>query len=592
MINIVKLVIEMNIDKELLKYPRPLFVRKSFLDLNGKWNFYRDDKRIFEREQRYIKFPENCETINVPYCYQSELSGINDKKHYDTIYYQNEFKFDYKNGERVIFHIDASDYKTRLYVNGRYVGEHLGGYTSFAFDITDYLIDKKGYIVIRCDDSYNIHQPRGKQKWKDQPFECFYQEVNGIWKSVWVEVVSYTYITFFQLIPNKENSVDVKISLNNFSFDGEIEINFLFNDAIVGQQKKKICEEKFETNVKLNEIHYWDTENPNLYTVIIKLIKNDVVLDEIKSYFGYRFIETKDGKILLNGKPLYMRLTLEQGYYPKGMYTFENIDEMINEVNIIKSSGFNGLRLHQKVEDDRFYFLCDMLGLITWSELPSGYDFDEEYKENVLREWQEVLYQHVNHPSILVWTPFNESWGIPGIRYSKEEQDFLVQIYDLTKKFDPTRLIVSNDGWLHCKTDLVTFHNYIQDAERLAYYIDNIKKICKENLPINDDINKYCPFANGFKYEGQPILIDEFSGIGFNIETVDKGWGYGDSAQTEKALIERYEKLVKCVTKSPDLAGWCMTQITDVYQEINGLFTFTRKPKFDIDLIRKINKGE
>ncbi|MCQ2814929.1 MAG: glycoside hydrolase family 2 [Bacilli bacterium] len=580
-----------DLSKIISDYPRPLFVRNSFLNLNGEWNFYVDDKRIYEHDQRFIEFPKDCLKINVPYCYQCELSGINDKTHYDTIYYQKEISFDYKENERVLFHIDAADYKTKLYVNGKFVGEHLGGYTSFCFDITDYLIEKKGNVVIRCDDSYSIHQPRGKQKWKDKPFECFYQEVNGIWKSVWAEIVRSTYITFFQFIPNKNNSVDVSILLNNFSFEGEIEINFLFLDKLVAQKLVRFGNEKLVTNVPLNEIHFWDTENPNLYSVKLKLIKNGEVIDEVSSYFGYRFIETENGKVLLNGKPLFMKLILEQGYYPKGIYTFENNAEMIKEIELIKNSGFNGLRVHQKVEDDRFYYLCDQVGLITWSEMPSGYDFDDELKENILREWQEILVQHINHPSILVWTPFNESWGIPGIRTSKEQQDFLVQIYDFTKRFDPTRLVISNDGWLHCKTDLVTFHNYIQDDEKLRYYTENILEICKNNTCINDAIAKFTPFANGFKYEGQPILLDEFCGIGFNVETVQNGWGYGDSVKDKDGLIDRYRRLIKCASTAPNIAGWCVTQLTDVYQEVNGLFTFNRQPKFDIKTLEEINKN-
>ncbi len=573
------------IDYKKLLYPRPLFRRDSFIDMNGEWDFFVEDSDVGEREQRYVEFPKEHKTIKVPFCYQCSESGIGDKTRHDEVWYQKEFSFQRKDNERVIFHIGSSDYITYIFVNSKFVGKHKGGYTAFSFDITDYLIDNKAKITIRCLDSYDIHQPRGKQKWKPENFGCWYQEVTGIWKPVWAEIVPDTHIVNFRMTPNRENAIDLEISLNNQKYVGSCVVNASFEGKNIGSVSVKFINGEAKTQLKLNEIHYWDLENPNLYDLEFKLDSGD----KVTSQFGYRFIETKNREILLNGKPCFMRLTLEQGYYPEGIYTFKDVQQMVDEINLIRDCGFNGLRMHQKVEDERFYYLCDLLGLIAWSEMPSCYDFDDVTQENIIREWKEILREHYNHPSILVWTPLNESWGVPGIGHNKEEQEFAVKLYDITKKYDKTRLVVSNDGWEHCKTDLVTLHCYCQSPEKFKSTLtDIVLEVVNTNRVIDVNYIKK-PFADGFKYEGQPILLDEFSGIGFNIDKVDDGWGYGDQVKNVEQFLERYNGLVEDVTKAKDLAGWCMTQITDVYQEINGLVNFERVKKFDVRELNKIN---
>ena len=568
-----------------LSYPRPLCRRSSFIDLNGEWDFLLEESDVGEREPRYKEFPEQHLKINVPFCYQSPLSKVNIQKRYDTVWYQKDVKFVRKENQRVIFHIDASDYITYLYVNNVLVGKHQGGYTAFSFDITPFLKDNFAHIAIRCDDSYNLHQPRGKQKWRDEPFGCWYQEVTGVWKSVWAEVVEDSYIDHFKLTPNRNGSMDVEIYLNKHVLNESLSIKVYYKGREVNQIKEVINGDHLSLNVPLKGIHYWDISSPELYDVEMCLSGGD----NVKTIFGYRFINTKDAKIYLNDKELYMRLCLEQGYYKEGIYTFKDNEQLINEVTIIKESGFNGLRMHQKVEDDRFYYLCDLLGLVVWSEMPSSYDFDDDTRINTIREWKEVMWQHYNHPSILVWTPINESWGVPGIRHNKEQHDFLVELYQISKEFDKTRLVVSNDGWEHCITDLVTLHNYIQDPDKFkSYLIDNIMDIVVNNKNI-DTMNNFIPWADGFKYEGQPILIDEFCGIGFNVNETNAGWGYGDQVKQADSFLDRYTRLIAAVESSSHIAGWCMTQITDVYQEINGLFTMDRKPKLAIEKFYKAN---
>ena len=339
-----------------LSYPRPLCRRKSFIDLNGEWDFYLEDYDVGEKLPRYKSFPKNHLKINVPFCYQSELSGINISTRYDTVWYHRQVKFNCKDNQRVILHIGACDYKTSVYVNSILVGTHLGGYTAFNFDITHALINNVADIVIRVDDSYDVHQPRGKQKWRNENFGCWYQEVTGIWKPVWAEIVEDTYIKSVKLTPNENSLIEAELNLNK-TYSGKLVVEVMFDNRVVCSETFEIDGVNIFLNIPLTELHFWSIEEPNCYIVRFKLPNGE----QIETLFGYRFINTSNGQILLNGKPIFMRLTLEQGYYKEGIYTFKDETQMIDEIRLIRDSGFNGLRLHQKVEDERFYYLCDIL---------------------------------------------------------------------------------------------------------------------------------------------------------------------------------------------------------------------------------------
>lgn len=560
--------------------------RDSFISLDGEWLFVFDDDNIGEERQYFNSFPTNSLTINVPFAYQCELSGINNHERHDVIWYQKEIDLGKVENKVVMIHFEAADYITKVYVNGNLAIKHIGGYERFSVDIAQYLNDGKANIVVQCIDTYDTHQPRGKQKWQDKPWGCWYQEINGIWRSVWIEILEPTFIERIKLTPVL-SGVDIHLNIHNFSSDLLIKVDISYKGNLI----KEFYSRNNYFVIPLPEIHFWNADTPNLYDIGITLFNNDSKkIDYIQTQFGYRFVEASNQEILINNKKTYLRLALEQGYYIKGIYTFENSEEMVNEIEWIKKLGFNGIRMHQKIEDERFYYLCDVYGIYVWCEMPSCYDYSRDMASRVIDEWKDIIRQCYNHPSIIVWTPINESWGVKEIRTNKEEQNFLDFLYDTTKDYDNMRPVVSNDGWEHCKTDLVTLHNYVQDPKRFKYFTENVLEIVKSNGRI-DDMNEFIPFSNGYKYSGQPILFDEFCGIGLNINECEDGWGYGDSTKTKEQFFERYKGLVKDAFESPNLAGWCMTQLTDVYIEVNGLLTMERKPKYDIEKLKAVNEG-
>ena len=577
-----------------LSYPRPLLKRESnFISLNGEWKFVFDDENTGEIKGFYNIFPTDCLLIRVPYAYQSKLSGINIQDRHDVIWYNKFISFSEEQikGNRVILHFEGSDYHTKVFVNKFLVTEHKGGYTRFSVDITDALYKNSADIVVECIDTYDTHQPRGKQKYKDEAWGCWYQEINGIWKDVWIEIVKPIHIEHLKMTANENRkSIDAVVSLSEIAKSLSLDVLVYYEGQLVSKTSKPINNTEMQIRIPLgDEINYWDVFDPKMYDLIFKVVdSSNAIIDEVKSEFGFRTIEAKNRKILLNNKELFMRLALEQGYYIDGIYTFKDTQELLDEIKWIKDLGFNGVRMHQKIEDERFYYLCDKEGLIVFCEMPSPYDFSELTDINLKREWNEVIREFYNHPSILVWTPINESWGVPEISTNKVQQKFAEELYYLTKAYDKTRLVISNDGWEHCIGDIITIHNYAQDPKVFQELCDNLLDIVRDNDRI-DQMNTRVSFANGYSYSGQPILIDEFCGIGYDVKNTKDGWGYGNSTKSEKEFVDRYAAIVKAAQECRVIAGWCMTQLTDVYIEVNGLLTMDRKPKSDPKVFYSIN---
>ena len=320
-----------------------------------------------------------------------------------------------------------------------------------------------------------------------------------------------------------------------------------------------------------------------MYDINYKLYYKGNIIDEVSSYFGIRKISIENSKIFLNNKELYLKMILDQGYWPDSHLTPPSEEAIIKDINIVKKYGYNGIRKHQKIEDERFLYYCDINGILVWSEMANCYEFNDKSIEYFMNEWIKVVKQNYNHPSIITWVPINESWGIPNVSVQKNEQNFANSLYYITKSIDKTRPVISNDGWEHTISDIITIHDYKQDPELLynEYNDDNLDVL--NNRRAYNTIHKL--FSENYVYNGQPIIMSEYGGITLNS---DKGWVYGNPVKSEKEFLDRFEKLNDAIRKTKYICGYCYTQLTDVQQESNGLVYDDRNDKFSSETINKI----
>ena len=576
-------------------YPRPQMVRKNFVLLNGRWKFAFDPQNYGEKKGWIKGIPTSSE-IEVPFSPESVKSGICDLTNNKIIWYCREYQFPHSSEERVYLIFEGVDYFADLWVNGQFIGNHRGGYSRFSFDITDSL-DNNGnaMIVLRARDGFSKEILRGKQRWKNEVYDCWYTQTTGIWKNVWAETISCENIQDIQIIPSfDDGTVEFGISLLHnedatplvlqtiISFDS-VEI-YCGSDIIKTNYLKK--------TVALHNSHFkwdvqtWIPEHPNLYDVEFILYKDKQEIDRVGSYFGLRKITTAGGRICLNNQQTYLRMVLDQGYWKDSLLTPPDEDSIISDLKKIKDYGYNGVRKHQKIEDERFYYWADVLGLFVWCECPSAYSFTERMNSNITIEWLNIIKQNQNHPSIIVWVLFNESWGVPKIYSSEQQQNLTKALYYLTKTLDPTRLVVSNDGWEHTCSDIVSLHDYAEDYTTLRKHLEKINSILQNRDTLNGE--KFA-FSCNHRYEGQPIILSEFGGIAFGTA---KGWGYGKTEDNDLGYLARLKGLFAAIYESDILCGFCFTQLTDVIQEVNGHMTMERQDKKSPDIIRNIITGK
>ncbi len=571
-------------------YPRPQFVRENFCLLDGMWDFSFDDENVGETKKFYEGF-EKQHDICVPFSYETKLSGIEDESVHNYVWYHKSIEIDKKWSENcTLLHFEGSDYRTKLWINGKFIGEHFGGYARFSFDISKSLKLGKNDITVKIEDSLCREQARGKQRFKDENFACWYVQTTGIWKSVWLENVNHAHIDNVKITPIiGENSVLVEGDATNAD-NCELDINITFKNAPITNSKVLLNGAHFSAKINISsntlpwQVELWSPQNPALYDVEFTLQCDKKALDCVKSYFGMREIKTEGQQILLNGRPLYQRLILDQGYWEESHLTPPSDEAMIEDIEKIFAMGYNGLRKHQKTEDERFLYHCDQKGMLVWCEMPSHYVFSDKAMDNFSKEWFEIVRQNYNHPSIITWVPFNESWGVPNIKTSFKEQQFNLAIYHLTKAYDSMRPVVSNDGWEHCMTDIVTLHDYESDGECFYNHYKDEEAI----LSSKKYHNKANPaFANGYFYNGQPVIISEFGGTAFTGD--DSGWGYGDKVRSKEDFIKRFDGLTTAVKKLDYVCGYCYTQVTDIQQEVNGLMDIKRNFKVDPKVLYEIN---
>ncbi len=567
-------------------YPRPQFKRDNWQDLNGLWDFSFDDSDIGLSE----KWNQDLKTdlkIVVPFCYESELSGINTKEVHKIIWYHREFTLnDYH--KKIILHFGAVDYKCNIYVNGDLALMHTGGNISFHVDISEYIIiGKVNHLTLRVyDDMEDLEMPRGKQYWKKESESIYYTRTSGIWQSVWLEEVNDIHLKDVKMLPLLDDKkLQVSYQLSLVKENHCIRTIIKFKNEIIVEDTTDIVSDSFEqvfdlSSLKKFDEYIWSPESPNLFDIEFYVYNKLNIVDSVISYFGMRKISIDNNRVKLNNKDYYMKLILDQGYYPTSLLTAPTDKDLIQDIVLTKSMGFNGVRKHQKIEEERYLYFADKYGLLVWEELPSAYSFSARSKKNLKSEWKSAMNRDYNHPCIVAWVPMNESWGTPNLENSQQQIDFLDEMYYLTKKIDDSRIVISNDGWEHSKTDMLTVHDYESKYDVLKERYSSI------DLLLNSKPG-YKPLYNkGYEYKGEPILVTEFGGISYQ-KNGQKGWGYSNAGNNSDFEL-RLGNVIKPIFESSFVQGFCYTQLTDVEQEINGLLTYDRIPKLDLKVIKNM----
>lgn len=566
--------------------PNPAFARKNWKTLNGIWDFAFDEDDRFE-----AMGPDGAvfdQAIHVPFCYESQLSGIGTDRTCRSVWYRRGFEVtEAELDGAVLLHFGAVDYTAKVWVNGCYVGRHDGGFTPFQFEIRRFLKPGSNVLTVKAEDDYSREKPRGKQMWAKDPALCFYVNTTGIWQSVWLEFTGRNYITDIRITPDVDNGKahfqirtlreqDVKVALTIRK--GE---QLLGRMTVETGSKRVECSFGFqEHGVKSVFDLYWTPDFPTLLDVEVELLEGDRVLDAVSTYFGLRKLHINGDRIYLNNTLLYQRLVLDQGYWPDGLMTAPSDDAIRRDVELTKAMGFNGARKHQKIEDPRYYYWADKLGLLVWGEMPSNYDFTPEGQRMLLDEMQAFVKRDFNHPCIITWIPFNESWGVHQIVGDPMQKHFVKAAYHLLKSLDQTRLVGSNDGWEQIGlTDFCGIHDYDITPDNFAGRYGDIYET------IRGSVNFKPVYAKDESYNGVPLLLTEMGGVKLKNAA---GWGYSGDIENENEMVGYLRGMIAAIRGHEKLRGFCYTQLTDVRQETNGLLTPEREPRVPLTVLREI----
>lgn len=572
--------------------PEPQFERAGYILLNGKWHIEFTPADGGEKRSGEIE---------VPFCPESRLSGIGYTGKIAECEYSRTFSVAAASGgERILLRFGAVDYEAEVFLNGKCAGRHRGGYTPFCLDVTPLVRGGENALVVRVRDGMDRIQPSGKQSRRDGSYGCFYTRTTGIWQTVWLERTPADYIKSVKYFPDVKNGT-VTVELN---VEGEstADITVLYEGREVGRAGGEAKGKKAFT-VPLKEKHLWEPGRGRLYDVRLAFGG-----DRVSSYFGLREVGYDGYNFTVNGKTVFQRFVMDQGYYPDGIYTARGDNEMEEDIDRCVALGFNGARLHQKVFEPRFLYHCDRKGFMVWGEFPSwGASYDDLGALGaVAGEWAEAVERDINRPGIVTWCPLNETWCDPGDARKVRDVRFVDAMYALTKIIDPTRPCVDVSGGFHGhRTDLYDVHDYYGYDELKAH----LDALMKEDALTMKFV--YAPAWAGedgaLRYKaGQPVSVSEFGGIAFSGEPSESGqsrsevacavestkeWGYS-TAKDEREFVEKYEKLAGALLACPKLSGFCYTQLYDIEQETNGFYTFDRKSKLgkrEADRIRKCN---
>ncbi|MBO4868667.1 MAG: beta-galactosidase [Clostridia bacterium] len=551
------------------EHPFPQFMREAWCNLNGEWQFEIDhgvsgvERKLFEAESLPSK-------IVVPFCPESQLSGIGIKDFMRCVWYKRKISLpdDFK-GKRVLLHIGACDYETTVWVNGKEAGRHIGGYISFSFDITPYLKDGENDITIRAyDDNRKGEQPAGKQSNRFESYGCMYTRTTGIWQTVWLEAVPEAHIVSAKYYTKTDGVVRLVVKTKN-AYGKKLTATAFYDGAEEDQAEAVVRGENTELTLIIEDTKLWAPGEPNLYDLTLTL--GD---DAVQSYFGIREVSVHDHRFYINGKSVFGRFILDQGFYPDGVYTAPTDEALKRDIELSMACGYNGARLHQKIFEPRFLYHADRLGYMVWGE-HANWVLDisrPEAWKGFVSEWLEEVERDFDHPALIGWCPFNET-------QQNQDPELLKYIYRMTKALDPTRPVIDTSGWFHVKgfCDMYDCHDYEQDPVKFKEKYDKLMKgeqIGDWTGPYPDDL----------------CFVSEFGGTWWS-PGVKGGWGYGASPADMDEFLQRYEGLVSALLQNDKLCAFCYTQLTDVEQEQNGLYTFDRRAKFPTETLKRITSA-
>lgn len=581
-------------------YPRPQLVREQWQSLNGSWRFTFDDCCNFIHPTDPIPWSHE---IRVPFPPESQTSGIGDLGFHPVCWYEREFEVE-PGAERVLLHFGAVDYSARVWVNGFLVCEHEGGHTPFTADITQALKESGTQLLtVRVeDDPHDLAKPRGKQDWQLEPHSIWYPRTTGIWQTVWIERVGRTYIGQVRWTPHFAGfEIGNETFVSGDKLDGlTVEVKLWHGEKMLADDRYMVIGHEANRRIGLsdpgiddsrNEL-LWSPERPTLLQAEVILWQGKRVLDRVRSYTALRSASITRDRFMLNGRPYPLRLVLDQGYWPDTLLAAPDDEALRRDVELAKAMGFNGVRKHQKIENPRYLYWADRLGLLVWEEMPSAYRFTTTAIKRTVREWTEVIERDYSHPCIIAWVPFNESWGVPDLTSLQPHRNAVEALYHLTRTLDPTRPVIGNDGWEASATDILGIHDYDNNPDHLAQRYGSLVRAAEV-------VDRRRPGGrvltlDGYPHRGQPIVLTEFGGIAFfkcptggNKPT----WGYATAADDEE-FHRRYRELMDVVNDIGMFSGYCYTQFADTFQEANGLLCADRTPKLPLEMIAAATRKE
>ena len=559
----------------------PIFDREDRILLDGEWEFEIDNTAAVSYWRTKHQNREHLSgKITVPYPVESKLSGVENNDFNLSVVYKKKFTLPekYKN-KRIFLNFGAVNYESEVYLNGTFLGRHIGGQTAFKYEITDYI--KAGENDITVVVTNEVRDPKvisGKQSVLINGFSAYYSRSTGIWQSVYLEILNDNFIEDFRFKTKINGEVIAELSFDKGAISCELETKVSFNGKTVLSKTETVSGSSYLGVLNIKNPILWEAGNGNLYDVTFTLKKGGEVLDTVYTYFGIREIGFKDNVFMLNGKPLFLRLVLDQGYYQDGIWAAPSEEDIKKDVLLALSCGFNGVRLHQKVFDPKYLYYADKFGLLTWGEFPcmNSSVTDREAISRILPQWLDAMKRDINHPCIVTWSPFNETETNDYFSKALQEPAVLTTVFSATKELDFTRPATDTSGSIHAgKTDIYDIHDYEQNSEVFKeHYLNKYY----ENLP--DHQNRL--------RKDEPFMVTEYGGVLWDVEQKGNSWGYGLAPESKDEAFSRIEGLTAVLLESNCCTGFCYTQLYDVEQEKNGLFTYGREPKFDVEKLKKV----